>query len=51
MQSVSDPMDFKDPDQHGSVDRDRAILNHIRKSLQATRPWTRFLSVLGFIGT
>ncbi len=51
MQSHSDPLDLKEPDQNGSIDRNRAILNYIRKSLRATRPWTRFLSVLGFIGT
>ena len=28
---------------------DRAILNHINDTLRATRPWTRFLSILGFI--
>ena len=28
---------------------DRAILNHINGTLRATRPWTRFLSILGFI--
>ena len=33
------------------VDRDRAILNYICKSLRATRPLTRLLSVLGFIGS
>jgi len=33
------------------VDKNRAILNYIMNSLRATRPWTRFLSVLGFIGT
>ena len=28
---------------------DRAILNHINDALRSTRPWTRFLSILGFI--
>jgi len=28
---------------------DRAMLNYIRNALRATRPWTRFLSILGFI--
>ncbi len=51
MQNGSDPLDMTDPDQNGSIDRNRAILNYIRKSLRATRPWTRFLSILGFIGT
>ncbi len=51
MQNDSDPLDMKDPDQNGSIDRNRAILNYIRRSLRATRPWTRFLSILGFIGT
>jgi hypothetical protein len=30
---------------------EKAILNYISNSLRATRPWTRFFSVLGFIGT
>jgi hypothetical protein len=33
------------------VDKNRAILNYIMNSLRVTRPWTRFLSILGFIGT
>jgi magnesium-transporting ATPase (P-type) len=28
---------------------DRAILNRINDTLRSTRPWTRFLSILGFI--
>jgi hypothetical protein len=34
-----------------SVDKNRAILNYIKNSLRATKPWTRLLSILGFIGT
>ena len=33
------------------IDKNKAILNYIMKSLRATRPWTRLLSILGFIGT
>jgi hypothetical protein len=33
------------------VDKNRAVLNYIMNSLRATKPWTRLLSVLGFIGT
>ena len=33
------------------VDKNRAVLNHIMNSLRATKPWTRLLSILGFIGT
>ena len=51
MQSFSNGLESKEMGPDGSVDRDRAILNYIRKSLRATRPWTRLLSVLGFIGT
>lgn len=43
--------DAYDPGTDGSVDKNRAILNYIMKSLRATRPWTRLLSILGFIGT
>ena len=34
-----------------SVDKNMAILNYIMNSLRATKPWTRLLSILGFIGT
>ena len=51
MQSFSNGLESKEMGPDGSVDRDRAILNYIRKSLRATWPWTRLLSVLGFIGT
>ena len=37
--------------QDTGVNKNRAILNYIMKSLRATKPWTRFLSILGFIGT
>ncbi len=33
------------------VDKNRAVLNYIMNSLRATKPWTRLISVLGFIGT
>jgi hypothetical protein len=51
MQYLSDRPEANEPGMDGSVDRNRAILNYIRKSLRATGPWTRLLSVLGFIGT
>ena len=51
MQSFSNGLEPGEMGPDGSVDRDRAILNYIRKSLRATWPWTRLLSVLGFIGT
>ena len=51
MQRFTDGPVVDDPGPDGSVERNRAILNYIRKSMQATRPWTRFLSILGFIGT
>ena len=51
MQRFSDGLESNELGAHSGVDRDRAILNYIRKSLRATRPWTRLLSVLGFIGT
>ncbi len=50
MQEFSDGSHSNDPGADRQVDRNRAILNYIRKSLRATRPWTRLLSVLGFIG-
>ena len=43
---VPEPPEAKDV----SVDKNRAILNYIMNSVRATRPWTRFLSILGFIG-
>jgi hypothetical protein len=33
------------------IDKNRAILNYIMSSLRGTRPWTRLLSILGFIAT
>lgn len=51
MQHLSAGQGSKEIGPDGSTDRDRAILNYIRKSLRATWPWTRLLSVLGFIGT
>jgi hypothetical protein len=37
--------------QDAGVDKNRAVLNYIMNSLRATKPWTRLLSILGFIGT
>ena len=51
MQRFADGPVVDGPGPDGSVERNRAIFNYIRKSLQATRPWTRFLSILGFVGT
>ncbi len=51
MQRFTNGQAANSPGLDGSVDRSRAILSYIRKSLKATRPWTRLLSVLGFIGT
>jgi hypothetical protein len=36
-------------ERYSNRETDRAILNHINDALQSTRPWTRFLSILGFI--
>ena len=46
-QDVPEPREAKDT----SVDKNKAILNYIMSSLRATKPWTRLLSILGFIGT
>ena len=46
-QDVPEPPEAKDV----SVNKNRAILNYIMNSLRATKPWTRLLSILGFIGT
>lgn len=51
MQHFGNGLESSDAGLDGAADRDRAILNYIRKSLRATWPWTRLLSVLGFIGT
>jgi hypothetical protein len=51
MEILTAGMDAYDPGPDGSVDKSKAIHNYIKKSLRATRPWTRLLSVLGFIGT
>lgn len=50
MQPFSNGLASNERGMDGNVDRDRAVLNYIRKSLRATWPWTRLLSVLGFIG-
>ena len=44
---VSEPPEIPSP----GVDKNRAVLNYIMNSLRATKPWTRLLSILGFIGT
>ena len=46
-QDAPKPPEAKD----GSVDKNKATLNYIMNSLRATKPWTRLLSILGFIGT
>ena len=51
MQELTEGLGSSDPGAGRKIDRNRAILNYIRKSLRATRPWTRLLSVLGFIVT
>ncbi len=49
MQKFSDGSPSDESGAGRKIDHNRAILNYIRKSLRATRPWTRLLSVLGFI--
>ena len=44
---VPEPPEIPSP----GVDKNRAVLNYIMKSLRATKPWTRLLSILGFIFT
>lgn len=46
-QNVPEPPETPD----AGVDKNRAVLNYIMNSLRATKPWTRLLSILGFIGT
>jgi len=46
-QNVPEPPETLD----AGVDKNRAVLNYIMNSLRATKPWTRLLSILGFIGT
>jgi hypothetical protein len=38
------------PSMEAKVDENKAILNYMVNSLRATRPWTRLISILGFIG-
>ena len=33
----------------GNQEADRAILNYINNALRGTRPWTRLISILGFV--
>jgi len=42
--------DAPGPSMDANVDKNKAILNYMVNSLRATRPWTRLLSILGFIG-
>ena len=46
-QDVPKPREVSDT----NVNKNKALLNYIMNSLRATKPWTRFLSILGFIGT
>ena len=46
-QDVPGPPEIKG----AGVDKNRAVLNYIMNSLRATKPWSRLLSILGFIGT
>ena len=46
-QDAPGPPEVKDV----GVDKNKAVLNYIVNSLKATKPWTRLLSILGFIGT
>ncbi len=41
--------DAPGPSMDATVDKNKAILNYMVNSLRATRPWTRLLSILGFI--
>lgn len=42
--------DAPGPAMEAKVDKNKAILNYMVNSLRATRPWTRLISILGFIG-
>lgn len=42
--------DAPGPPMDANVDKNKAILNYMVNSLRATRPWTRLISILGFIG-
>ena len=44
---VQEPPKARDP----NMDKNKAVLNYIMNSLRATKPWTRMLSILGFIAT
>ena len=46
-QEVPESPKARDP----NVDKNKAVLNYIMNSLRATRPWTRMISILGFIAT
>lgn len=51
MQRFTDGPSTVEQPARAPVDKTKAILNYIKKSLRATRPWTWLLSILGFIGT
>ena len=42
--------DAPGPAIEAKVDKNKVILNYMVNSLRATRPWTRLISILGFIG-
>ena len=42
--------DAPGPAMEANADENKAILNYMVNSLRATRPWTRLISILGFIG-
>jgi len=42
--------DAPGPSMEANAHENKAILNYMVNSLRATRPWTRLISILGFIG-
>jgi hypothetical protein len=51
MSAFNNEQTVYEPQRDVNVGSEKAVLNYIQNSLRATRPWTRLLSVLGFIGT
>jgi len=49
MAASSEGQDVNEPRPDMDPKTDRAMLNYINNALRATRPWTRLLSILGFI--
>ncbi|MBT8367866.1 MAG: hypothetical protein KJP23_24495 [Deltaproteobacteria bacterium] len=49
MMASSDGQAVSDSGRDMNNKADRAMLNYISNALRATRPWTRLLSILGFI--